>query len=49
MLRDHASIVAFLSDQEVDEMQAAIDERREARGAQSEAPDCLDCLEGLFS
>ena len=30
-LRDFASIVAFLSEEEIDEMQAAIDERREAR------------------
>ena len=32
-LRDFAGIVAMLSDQEIDEMQAAIDARREARMA----------------
>jgi hypothetical protein len=30
-LRDFASIVAYLSDPEIDELQAAIDERRRAR------------------
>ncbi len=35
-LRDFASIVAFLSDREIDEMQAAIDARRKARAEESE-------------
>ncbi len=30
-MRDFASIRAFLSAQEIDELQAAVDERREAR------------------
>jgi hypothetical protein len=36
-LRDFESIAAFLSDQEIDELQATIDARREAR-AEDPAP-----------
>ncbi len=35
-LRDFAGIVAMLSDREIDEMQAAIDARREARATQAQ-------------
>lgn len=35
-LRDFEGIVAFLSEREIDEMQAAIDERREARERSSD-------------
>ncbi len=38
-LRDFASIVACLSDREIDEMQAAIDAQREARAEEAEAPE----------
>ncbi len=34
-MRDFESIVAFLSDREIEEMQAAIDARREARAGPS--------------
>jgi hypothetical protein len=36
-LRDFASIVAFLSDQEIDAMQVAVDKRREARACLADA------------
>jgi hypothetical protein len=38
-LRDFASIVAFLSEEEIDEMQAAKDGRRETSREESEAPE----------
>ena len=37
-LRDFASIVAMLSDQEIDEMQVAIDARRETRAVSPDEP-----------
>jgi hypothetical protein len=36
-LRDFASIAAVLSDREIDELQGAIDERREARAGGKDA------------
>jgi hypothetical protein len=38
-LRDFESVVAFLSEEEIDEMQAAIDGRREARAGPPEDPE----------
>ena len=38
-LRDFESIVDFLSEEEIDEMQAAIDGRRETSREESEAPE----------
>jgi hypothetical protein len=38
-LRDFESIVAFLSEEEIDEMQAAIDGRRETSREESEVPE----------
>ena len=38
MLRDFASIAAFFSEREIDELQAAIDARREARMRHAEDP-----------
>lgn len=37
-LRDFASIAAFFSDREIDEIQAAIDARRETRARRAEDP-----------
>jgi uncharacterized protein YjbJ (UPF0337 family) len=42
-LRDFASIVAFLSDREIDEMQAAIDERRQARAPGARPTGAAGC------
>jgi len=42
-LRDFASIVAFLSDREIDELQAAIDARREARAPEARPTGGAGC------
>jgi hypothetical protein len=45
-LRDFESIAAFFSDREIEELQAAVDARREARAARTERPDDISPQDG---
>jgi hypothetical protein len=46
-LRDFASMADFFSDREIDELQAAIDARRESSAARSDGPEADEAGPGV--